>query len=196
MALQTSGPISLNDIQAEFGGSAPTSITEYYRGGSLVPDTVANSGIPTSGTISLTDFYGAVAAPPVTVTLTNRTVAISSDFLSTQAYVLFETNGTLVIPNGLGGTTLITGEWATPVTAGVGSNYQVRATLSTGTTPTGPALGTWWTINTARQWSVTDTIADSVPVTSTIVISIRDVATSTIQDTATITLSSNQESIR
>lgn len=61
MTLQASGAISLQDIAAEFGGSAPHSLTEYYRGGSLVPNTAANSGIPTSGAISLEDFYGASA---------------------------------------------------------------------------------------------------------------------------------------
>ena len=64
MVLQTSGAISLNDIQGEFGGSNPININEYYRGGANVPDTAANSGIPTSGTISLNDFYGGDATLP------------------------------------------------------------------------------------------------------------------------------------
>ena len=55
MALQTSGAISLNDIQTEFGGSNPIAISEYYG---------AAAGIPSSGTIDLADFYGASAAPP------------------------------------------------------------------------------------------------------------------------------------
>jgi hypothetical protein len=63
MVLQTSGAISLNDIQTEFGGSNPININEYYRGGANVPDTAANSGIPTSGTISLNDFYGGDSTP-------------------------------------------------------------------------------------------------------------------------------------
>ena len=58
MALQTSGTISLNDIAGEFGGSVPHSMSEYYRGGGLVPDSSANSSIPTSGTISFSQFYG------------------------------------------------------------------------------------------------------------------------------------------
>ena len=58
MALQTSGAISLNDIAGEFGGSVPHSITEYYRGGGLVPNSSANNSIPTSGTISFSQFYG------------------------------------------------------------------------------------------------------------------------------------------
>ena len=62
--MQTSGAISLSNIQSEFGGSNPISISEYIRGGSLVPDTVANSAIPTSlSNISFNDFYGSSSAP-------------------------------------------------------------------------------------------------------------------------------------
>lgn len=61
MALASSGTLSLNDIQGEFGGSNPIGINEYYRGGSLVSNTSANSGIPTSGTIQVDDFYGGTA---------------------------------------------------------------------------------------------------------------------------------------
>lgn len=52
MALQSSGAISLNDVQTEFGGSNPIAISEYYG---------ADSGVPSSGAISLNDFYGASA---------------------------------------------------------------------------------------------------------------------------------------
>ena len=39
MALQTTGSISLSQIQTEFGGSAPIGLTEYYG-----KDTVPSSG--------------------------------------------------------------------------------------------------------------------------------------------------------
>ena len=47
--LQTSGPISLLDIQNKFGGSNPIGINEYYG---------VDTGVPASGTISFEDFYG------------------------------------------------------------------------------------------------------------------------------------------
>jgi hypothetical protein len=59
MALQNSGPISLLDIATEFGGTTPHSLNEYYKGGGLVPNIPANANVPTSGTISLSQFYGA-----------------------------------------------------------------------------------------------------------------------------------------
>ena len=49
MTLQSSGAISLADIASEFGGSTPHSLSEYYEG---------HSGIPSSGTISMSQFYG------------------------------------------------------------------------------------------------------------------------------------------
>jgi hypothetical protein len=50
MALQTSGSISVGDLASEFGGAAPHSLSEYYG---------AASGIPASGAIALSAFYGA-----------------------------------------------------------------------------------------------------------------------------------------
>lgn len=64
MALAGSGTLSINDIAGEFGGrSDPESLSEFYRGGSRVPNNATNSGIPTSGTISISNFYNASAAP-------------------------------------------------------------------------------------------------------------------------------------
>lgn len=45
MALQTTGPISLSDIAAEFGGSPPHKLSEYYRGGPFVPSSTTVSTI-------------------------------------------------------------------------------------------------------------------------------------------------------
>tara|TARA_B100000809_G_scaffold144246_1_gene141793 strand:+ start:1929 stop:2891 length:963 start_codon:yes stop_codon:yes gene_type:complete len=44
-------------IATEHGGSTPHALSEYYRGGGLVADTSANSSVPTSGTIKISDFY-------------------------------------------------------------------------------------------------------------------------------------------
>ena len=43
MALQGSGTISLSQIQAEFTGANPISMSEYYRGGSYVPTSVGGA---------------------------------------------------------------------------------------------------------------------------------------------------------
>lgn len=64
MALQSSGTITLAQIQTEFGGANPISLSEYYKGGSYVPSTAANSSIPTSGVITVANFYGGDATLP------------------------------------------------------------------------------------------------------------------------------------
>jgi hypothetical protein len=76
MTIKTSGPISLLDIFNEYGGSGPTSIGNYYRGGIRVNGAVAPSGsafitppkgsasgvqIPTGGMIQFSEFYGTTA---------------------------------------------------------------------------------------------------------------------------------------
>lgn len=60
MAIQSSGAISISELATEFGGSAPHALSEYYRDAGLVPGN--NTGVPTSGAVALTDFYGSVAA--------------------------------------------------------------------------------------------------------------------------------------
>ena len=59
MTLPLSGPISLSDIQAEFGGTDPIGLKEYYKGGAYVLTTDYAPNVPTSGPISLRNFYGA-----------------------------------------------------------------------------------------------------------------------------------------
>ena len=51
MALQSSGQIKLSEIAAEFGGSAPHALSEYY----------GSDTVPSSGQISFSNFYGTSA---------------------------------------------------------------------------------------------------------------------------------------
>jgi hypothetical protein len=53
MTLQSSGPISFQNLETEFGGSHPITMTEYYG---------RDFGIPASGTISMSQFYGKSSA--------------------------------------------------------------------------------------------------------------------------------------
>lgn len=68
MTLQLSGPISLGNIQAEFGGAPNIALSEYYAGGSYVtPGTTGTyqgtvTAIPSSGLNSLGRYYGAASA--------------------------------------------------------------------------------------------------------------------------------------
>ncbi len=74
MALQSSGAISLGDIAGEFGGSQPHSLSEYYG---------AASGIPSSGAIDFSDFYGSQAG--FEFTISSNTQEANLNTLATAA---------------------------------------------------------------------------------------------------------------
>ena len=66
MALQSSGAISFGDLRTEykFGSNTAVSMADYYRGGSTILALAGNNtatnlsaSVPTSGTISLNNFY-------------------------------------------------------------------------------------------------------------------------------------------
>lgn len=88
MALQSSGPISLLDIANEFGGSTPHSLSEYYG---------VDSGIPSSGAITIGNFYGASNtpwAPTQSTTLTSSQSWTVPSGITTVRFTL--TGGTFV----------------------------------------------------------------------------------------------------
>jgi hypothetical protein len=60
MTLPSSGAISIGNLASEFGGSAPHSLSEYYRGAGLVPSTKQSTVTATStgSTQSGTNFRG------------------------------------------------------------------------------------------------------------------------------------------
>lgn len=96
MALQSSGAISLANVASEFGGSTPHSLSEYYRNGGRT--TSNNTNVPTSGTISLSNFYGALAE----VTLTsagNVNGQAQRQQITVSSFI--SSGGILVIPSNL-----------------------------------------------------------------------------------------------
>jgi len=92
MALPVSGPLSLSQIQTEFGGSNPISLSEYYRGGAFVTNN--NTSVPTSGAISISNFYGAVKQFAFTIntnyttTQDLRTLAIAAGWNQSDALLV------------------------------------------------------------------------------------------------------------
>jgi hypothetical protein len=71
-------PISLANIQSEFGGSNPIGLGEYYRNGAYVGSN--NTNVPTSGPIKLSDFFCAVNEIVRYITTTSTNVNASSYF--------------------------------------------------------------------------------------------------------------------
>lgn len=67
-------PLKFSELQSEFGGSNPVSISEYYRNGGLVTDN--NTGVPTSGTIKMSQFYG--SSKKFTLTFSANTATVDA----------------------------------------------------------------------------------------------------------------------
>jgi hypothetical protein len=113
--------ISLKQIQTEFGGADPISISEYYRNGSYT--TSNNTNVPVDSTIhppiKFSNFYGAVAEILVVISATTTNLNISTLFGSywtqtvpkrlviNSGVIIGATNTSnyaLNIPSGFGGT--------------------------------------------------------------------------------------------
>jgi len=79
MAIPSSGPLSLDDIQTEFGGTNPIDLSEYYAGGGNVPPgTTGDSGpIPTSGEIAVGEFYGSTNRVPIVINNTGTALRVT-----------------------------------------------------------------------------------------------------------------------
>lgn len=75
MAIQGSGAISFSDLQDEFGGSNPISLSEYYQDADPDLVTANNTNVPNIGNpISPSDFYGAKTEFPMTIAANSQEV--------------------------------------------------------------------------------------------------------------------------
>jgi len=116
MALQSSGTISHDNIQTEFGGANPISLSEYYRGGTYVPNISQNNSIPTSGTISEANFYSTQNKVYYNITIsanTNNYVLNTAKVLT--GYVAGVMVVTLTINSGVYVSSTTTGAYALTV---------------------------------------------------------------------------------
>jgi hypothetical protein len=123
MAVTSSGEISKQDIVDEFGGTAPHAMSEYYRGAGEVGS--ANTNVPTSGEIKMSDFYGSQDAivHNISSNATNQDVQSlfgNSDYQGSETKLLTIPSGVsiggsgfgtgnigLTVPSGLGGSLII-----------------------------------------------------------------------------------------
>jgi len=167
----------MTQIQAEFSAPVSANLTDLYRGGAYVPNHANTSGIPTSGAIAFSDFYGASAEAPIDAEITDRTVTAASATTATAGYRIDSDGTAYTVVNG--SSSAISGEW---LVAGSNTDFEVRATLQSGVTPSG-TLGSWLATTSARTWAVS---SSGVLLTSVILVEIR--TGSTVLASATITL--------
>ena len=81
MPISSNAPVSLTDIQNEFGGTSPISLSEYYS---------AVSGVPASGAINMGAFRGKSSS---------TTIAANTNYLQINASSYISSGGTLNIPS-------------------------------------------------------------------------------------------------
>ena len=79
MALQSSGAISIKNVQDEFSptggtGDAGIKFSEYYKNGNIIANDLVGGSIPNSGPISLSQFRGAMDYREVTIPSSNQYV--------------------------------------------------------------------------------------------------------------------------
>jgi hypothetical protein len=183
MALPTSGPLSLNDIKGEFGGPASPSLGDYYAGGSYVPagTTGTNGAVPSSGTISISNFYGTSA---VVIEFTDQSIADIA-VVPDSALAGYEINsdGRVYAINGTSFIATEIEQWATPTS--VANQYEVYATLMSGTLTFG-SLNTWLSLGTTRDWYIEQVSSGSS--FTTVSFQVRKIGTTTVLDTWTVDL--------
>jgi hypothetical protein len=117
---------------------------------------------------------------PVTLSyLNNAAVAIVAYALDPDGYVYTSAGSTLSYVQ--------QEQWDNmPATTG---NYEVRATLVSGTTPGGPTIGSWNIVSARQAWTLVTT--SGFVKTCVLTIEVRDTATSTVKATATVTLTAD-----
>jgi hypothetical protein len=134
MALQSSGAISLSNIQTEFGGTNPISLSEYYSKGNA----------PASGEIQLAaDFYGTSNAVDLDFTLQGGTVARANGTFTGVSIGTADTNR-MVIIQGVGTavgtldapTSITMNGTAMSLLRGFRNTFLAYLKVSTGTTAT------------------------------------------------------------
>lgn len=101
MSIPTTGPVSLEEISSEFGGTPPHSLSEYYRNNVNVTNTPANGSVPASGTISLRSFYGAKGRVSVSIVISADTANFDLFDACSSVYLPGLTDVTLTVNAGV-----------------------------------------------------------------------------------------------
>lgn len=184
MTLPTSGPLTLANIQTEFGGSNPISLSEYYAGGAYVPAGTSgtNGAVPSSGTISISNFYGTSA---VVVNFTTQYIS-DLNYLQAQAGYQIYGSGANIGKDysfNFGGQTFIE-QWCTPTSQA--GNYEVYVTNS-GAALSGGTLNSWVALSGNPTWFI-NAFGQGESNVATLSFQVRRTGTSTVLDTWTITL--------
>jgi hypothetical protein len=187
MTIVSSGAISLGtsagtnrSISAEYGDSPPHSLSEFYG---------ADTGVPASGTISFSDFYG-TSSNPVNLGADTTVTAVGSSVAIVQLKFYTAATNFEAIPTGNLGTT---GQFdRTWLSSGSPSSYYVKVsyTVTSGDapTPTG-TFGSFLQLTSDRTWAWTHTTGSGI-VNATVEVS-NSASGSPVLDTLSLTIELN-----
>lgn len=192
-----------SDVRNAFnteGYGISTSFFAYRQGGGIVPSSSTFNviGAGTGGDpLRLSQFSGFTVPTPINFTTASYLTSGLSDDLSgptEYANVKYQINadGYVYVDSGYSG--LTAGEqWATPTS--LASNYEIRATLDSGTIQTG-TFGSWLDMATTRTWEkiIYENGANQNE-TATVSFEVRRKTTTTNLDTWTITFTVELEEL-
>lgn len=123
----------------------------------------------------------------MTIQLSNETIVAGALWpIATEARATYRLENTGDVFKFVNGVATDVGDWINPKTGM--SDYECRATLASGQSPSSGALGTWQGLETSREWNLVDEVRSGGFLNSTLTIEIRDKATQTVQASATISL--------
>lgn len=177
--------------------SAGTDLKDIYQAYTLGSKRAAVGYRNSAGT-DLSDLFQNSDVPLFTVDLQNH-LADSYGFLAAfnaAAYVGYWNDGQVHIQINVSGTpTSSYSTWGTPTGGTPGNGYWIRATLNSGSTPSGSPLNTWLQLSSTRSWSNFKSLSSPGQVVCELTIEISPNADgSGIIDSAIVTLSSSVES--
>lgn len=168
-----SGTITFANIQTEFGGSTPLSMSNYYASatGNVTPGSAGKNGfLPSSGTNSFDNFRSATKfvaqnSPGSSYSISDSSIQFDP---SPGGILTYKTDGTWssttlnVVVTG-------SGNWGSPTTTSVGNYYYVRftRTATSGSGGTSTASTGWLQLTANRAISVSRSTATTGTYTAT-----------------------------
>lgn len=163
MTLPASGTISIADLINEFGDPGePDSLGQFYRGGAMVPNISQNAGVPTSGAIKLSDFYGATAV--AYDVLDGEFGDVNPIGGGASLTLTYGSNGSITLTGAVGGQ-LVSASWVMPTDLAPGA-YHIRADVTSGAFTSG-TTGSDLALTSSRSWKIQITGAGEASVTAT-----------------------------
>ena len=170
--------VSFSSLQAEFGGTNPISLSEYYRGGVYVPSDTATSAVdgtpitavPPTSPIRLGMFRGVAKITAMLKPSGNGYWYAEDQRVisgAATAGIYFNSNGSASASGNFSPTAP---NWYAPTTTGIGASYWIRATRVSGATP-GGTLNQWLSLTSTRSWTLQQSSTGTKQCTLTFAIS-------------------------